>query len=55
MTMKNFNNSIGNGTGDHPACCAVPEPNAPKFIGLDFQFCLPHTIRSITFIHIVID
>jgi len=53
--MSNFNNSIGNGTGDLPACSALPESTAPKFIGLDFQFYLPHTIRSIIFINIVID
>ena len=27
--MKNFNDTIGNRTRDHPACSAVPQPTAP--------------------------
>ena len=27
--MENSNDPIGNGTGDLPACSAVPQPNAP--------------------------
>ena len=29
MSMKNFNDTIGNGTRDLPACSAVPQPTAP--------------------------
>jgi hypothetical protein len=55
MTMKNFNNSIRNRTGDLSAFSVVREPFVPRFIGLDFQFCLPHTLRSMTFVNTVID
>jgi hypothetical protein len=29
MSMKNSNDTIGNGTRDFPACSAVPQSNAP--------------------------
>jgi hypothetical protein len=29
MSMKNANDTIGNRTGDLPACIAVPQPTAP--------------------------
>ena len=29
MSMKNFNDTIGNRTRDLPACSAVPQPSAP--------------------------
>ena len=29
MSMKNFNDAIGNRTRDLPACSAVPQPTAP--------------------------
>jgi hypothetical protein len=29
MSMKNWNDNIGNQTRDLPACNAVPQPNAP--------------------------
>jgi hypothetical protein len=29
MSMKNFNDTIGNRTRDFPACSAVPQPTAP--------------------------
>ena len=29
MSMKNFNETIGNRTRDLPACSAVPQPTAP--------------------------
>jgi hypothetical protein len=29
MTMKNFNDTIGNRNRDLPACSAVPQPTAP--------------------------
>jgi hypothetical protein len=29
MSMKNFNDTIGNRTRDLPACSAVPQPTAP--------------------------
>jgi hypothetical protein len=29
MSMKNFNDTIGNRTYDLPACSAVPQPTAP--------------------------
>jgi len=32
MSMKNFNDTIGNGTRDLQACSAVPQPTAPPYI-----------------------
>jgi hypothetical protein len=29
MSMKNFNDTIGNQSRDPPACSAVPQPTAP--------------------------
>jgi hypothetical protein len=29
MSMKNFNDTIGNRTHDLPACSAIPQPTAP--------------------------
>jgi hypothetical protein len=29
MSTKNYNDTIGNRTGDLPACSAVPQPTAP--------------------------
>ena len=29
-SVKNPSDSIGNGTRDHPACSAVPQPSAPS-------------------------
>jgi len=29
MSMKNFNDTIGNLTSDLPACSAVPQPTGP--------------------------
>jgi hypothetical protein len=33
MSMKNFNDTIGNRTRDPPACSAVPQPSAPTETG----------------------
>jgi hypothetical protein len=32
MSMKNSNDTIGNRTRDLPACSAVPQPTAPRFL-----------------------
>jgi hypothetical protein len=32
MSMKNSNDTIGNGTHDVPACSAVPQPTAPPCV-----------------------
>jgi len=29
-SMTNSNDTIGNGTSDFPACCAMPQPTAPS-------------------------
>jgi hypothetical protein len=35
MSMKNSNDTVGNRTGDLPACSSVPQPNAPSRAPLD--------------------
>jgi hypothetical protein len=43
MSMKNSNDTIGNGNHDLPACSAVPQPTAPSrapvcFVLYDSQY-----------------
>jgi len=40
VTIKNFNNTIGNRTHDLPACSAAPQPTAPPRAPLQECTCL---------------
>jgi hypothetical protein len=50
MSMKNFNDTMGNRTRDLPACSAVPQPTAPQAACSKVTYIVDRNMSKIKFI-----